>query len=365
MKYRLFAVSQPGIEELTAKELEALGIDGKVVPGGVEFEGGLREMYLTNLCLRSASRLLLRLCSFRAKYFPELIRKAKKCPWSSFITPELPLKVRVTSKGSRLYHTGAIKERLLRALKEALGFEPVLAKYEDEGTSLIVRFEKDVCTLSLNTSGAPLFKRGYRVKEIEAPLRENLAASMVLASGWRGETPLVDPFCGSGTIPIEAALIGTNTPPGLKRDFAFMKWKNFKRALWEEVKEEALSRRRELKVPIYGFDIEPFAVEASRVNARAAGVEGLVEFKNLSFPPISLEEATVVTNPPYGVRLTGNVRLLYRRLGEWVRKSFKRYKLLFLAPYRSLANESFPQAKLLTYFDNGGIKVGLYLAQNY
>jgi len=280
---KLFAVSQPGIEEITFNELKELGIDGRVVPGGVEFEGNLQELYRTNLWLRSASRVLVRLCTFKAKHFAELVRKTKKCSWEEFLTPEIPIKLRATSKRSKLYHTGAIEERVLRAIKE-LGIDVKTAKYEDEGTSVIVRFENDICTISINSSGAHLHKRGYRVVETEAPLRENLAAAMILASGWKGEVPLIDPFCGSGTIPIEAALLATSTPPGRNREFAFMKWPNFDEKLWEELLKEANERKREVKVPILGFDIEEKAIKASLKNSRKAGVEKLVKFKNLSFP---------------------------------------------------------------------------------
>ncbi len=358
---KLFAVAQPGLEEVTNGELKELGIDGKVVPGGVEFEGGLREVYLTNLWLRSASRVLVRLCTFRAKHFGELVRKASKCPWKGFLTRELPIKIRATSRHSKLYHTKAIEERVLKAIGQALGFTPPLTTYEDEGTSVIVRFENDVCTISINSSGALLHKRGYRVKDVEAPLRENLAAAMVLISGWRGEVPFIDPFCGSGTIPIEAALIAANIPPGIKREFAFMKWENFDRGLWEALKEEALGRVRKVNVPILGFDIDPIAVDSAIENSKAAGVDRLVEFKNLSFPHLSFERAVIVTNPPYGKRLSyKNTELIYRQLGNWVRRSCREYSLYFLSPDRNLAREVSPDSEMVTYFDNGGIKVGLY-----
>ncbi|WP_456456358.1 THUMP domain-containing class I SAM-dependent RNA methyltransferase [Thermovibrio sp.] len=360
----LFAVSPPGIEEITLKELEGLGIKGELKPGGVEFEGDLRELYLTNLWLRSANRVLVRLCSFRARHFGELVRKAQKCPWEEFISRELPLKIRVTSKASKLYHTKAIEERIVKAIKLKLGFEPLKAKYEDEGTSLIVRFEKDLCTISVNSSGAPLYKRGYRVREVEAPLRENLAAAMVLFSGWKGEEPLIDPFCGSGTIPIEGALVGLNLPPGGEREFAFMRWQNFNSDLFKELLKEAESKKRELSVPILGFDIDPLAVEGAKKNAKAAEVESFVKFTNRSFPPLSYERATVITNPPYGVRLKGKrLRELYRLLGQWCLKSFKEFKLLFLSPRRELALETGLNPKQITYFDNGGLKVGLFVAQ--
>ncbi len=361
---KLFAVSPPGLEGITLKELESLGIEGKLKPGGVEFQGDLRELYLTNLWLRSSSRILVRLCSFKAKHFGELVRKAQKCPWEEFITKEIPLKIRATSKNSKLYHTKAIEERVVKAIREKLGFEPLRAKYEDEGTSLIVRFEKDLCTISINSSGAPLYKRGYRVKEVEAPLRENLAAAMVLASNWKGEEPLIDLFCGSGTIPIEGALIGANIPPGRKRKFAFMKWKNFNEELFNKLLREAQEKRRKLRAPVLGFDIDPLAVERAKENAKAAEVENLVKFKNLSFPALSYEKATVITNPPYGIRLKEKrLRELYRTLGQWCLKSFREFKLLFLSPRRDLALETGLNPKQITYFDNGGLKVGLFMAE--
>jgi len=359
----LFAVSQPGLEEVTYTELKELGIEGTVVPGGVEFEGDLREIYITNLWLRSANRVLLRLCRFKAKHFAELVRKASKCSWENYICEEIPVKVRVTSKRSKLYHTKAIEERILRAIRERLGFEPKRAKYEDEGTSVIVRFENDVCTISINTSGASLHKRGYRVCEVEAPLRENLAAAMVLISGWKGEVPLIDPFCGSGTIPIEGALIAANIPPGRNRRFAFMEWKEFDPELWEELLKEADEKRREVKVPILGYDIEPKAVECSEENAKRAEVSGFVQFKNLSFPEVEFERALIVTNPPYGVRLpVRQVEAIYSRLGDWAVRHFKEFELYFLLPSKKLAERTGLDVELLTYFSNGGITVGLYRA---
>ncbi len=361
----LFAVSQPGIEEVTKRELESLGIEGKAVPGGVVFYGGLRELYLTNLWLRSANRVLVRLCRFRALHFAELVRKAKRCKWEKFINEELPIKIRVTSRNSKLYHTKAIEERILRAISERLGFEPKKARFEDEGTSIIVRVEKNWFTISVNSSGAPLYKRGYRVVETEAPLRENLAAAMVLIAGWKGEFPLIDPFCGSGTIPIEGALIAANIPPGRNRKFAFMEWRNFDRELWEKLLEEADSTRREVGAPILGFDIDPKAVEASVKNAESAGVSEFVEFKNLSFPEVKMERALIVTNPPYGVRLNlRKVGEIYSRFGEWIERNFKYFEAYFLSPKRELAERTLLNPELITYFSNGGIRVGLYRVAN-
>jgi putative N6-adenine-specific DNA methylase len=361
----LFAVSQPGLEKVTEKELLELGIKGKVIPGGVVFSGGLRELYLTNLWLRSATRVLLRFCRFRALHFAELVRKASRCKWEKFVKEGTPLKVRVTSRNSKLYHTKAIEERILRAIKERLGFEPERAKFEDEGTSVIVRVERNWFTISVNSSGAPLYKRGYRVVETGAPLRENIAAALILVANWKGEVPLIDPFCGSGTIPIEGALIAANIPPGRNRKFAFMHWNNFDKKLWEELLKEADSKRKEIKVPILGFDIDPQAVEASRKNAEAAGVSEFVKFENLSFPEVKMEMALIVTNPPYGVRISiKRLGEIYSRFGEWVEKNFRFYEVYFLTSKPELAERTLLNPELLTYFSNGGIRVGLYRESN-
>ena len=359
----LFAVSQPGLEEATYLEFQELGLKGTKSKGGVTFSGDHREIYLTNLWLRSANRVLLRLCSFRAKHFAELVRKAAKCKWKNYLKPGVPVKVRVTSRRSKLYHTKAIEERIYRAIEQALGAPVERAKFEEEGTSVIVRFDRDACTISLNTSGAPLHKRGYRVVETEAPLRENLAAAAILLSGWRGEVPFVDPFCGSGTIPIEAALIASHYPPGAKRRFAFQEWPTFNRQLWEELLNRALSSAKVPSVPILGFDIDPDAVSAAQKNASAAGVDRFVQFKNLSFPDLYFEKGVVVTNPPYGVRLPkSNVVAIYRRLGEWFERSFGQGELYFLSPSLSLAEEVGLQVEAVTSFSNGGIRVTLYRA---
>ncbi len=361
---RLFAVSQPGIEKVTAKELLELGIEGKVVSGGVEFEGALRELYLTNLWLRSASRVLVRLCTFKAKHFAELVRKASKCNWSNYLKEDLPVKIRVTSKCSKLYHTKAIEERIWRSIENSLGFKLPETKFEDEGTSIIVRFKNDICTISINSSGAMLHKRGYRIAETEAPIRENLAAALVLISGWSGETPLIDPFCGSGTIPIEAALIRANIPPGINRKFAFMEWKNFNDKAWNEIISEARLQLKEPEVPILGFDIDPRAVEAASKNAEAARVNNFTEFKNLSFPELPFSEATVVTNPPYGERLPfKGLRQLYATFGDWVERNFDRYRVIFITPRRALAEATGLQPQLIDTTFNGGIRVGIYRAE--
>ncbi|WP_457567175.1 THUMP domain-containing class I SAM-dependent RNA methyltransferase [Desulfurobacterium sp.] len=356
--FRLFAVSQPGIEEITCSELNNLGIEGKVVPGGVEFKGGLRELYLSNLWLRTANRILVRVASFKVRSFSGLVRRVSKYPWEIYFPVSRKVKIRVTCKKSRLYHSSAVAERVWKGIHRRLRHKLEHAKFEDEGTSIIVKIENDFCTISVNSSGASLHKRGYRVVETEAPIRETLASAMIIASGWDRKTPLIDPFCGSGTIPIEAALIGANIPPGFRRSFAFMDWKNFNSTLWNQLLRDAEKEISEYP-PIYGFDISEKAIVAALKNADAAGVN--VSFKVASFPVSGLPPlAFVVTNPPYGKRIKVNSEKVYREFGNWLNTAFSGFRVAFLAPSARLASVTGIKCKKVTAFSNGGIRVNLY-----
>jgi len=358
--FKLFAVSQPGIEEITLSELENIGIKGKAVPGGVEFKGGLKELYLSNLSLRTANRILLRVASFKVKTFAELVKRISKYPWDIYFPYPRKVKIRVTCRKSKLYHSDAVAERVLKGINNRLKHTIERAKFEDEGTSLVVKIEDDFCTISINSSGKPLYKRGYRVVETRAPLRENLAAAVILASGWDKKVSLVDPFCGSGTIPIEAAMIACNIPPGVKRDFAFMGWKNFDENLFSSIKSELESQIEFSHVPIYGFDISQKAIEASVENAKFFNFD--ITFKRASFPREGLPEiAYVVTNPPYGKRIIIDTFTVYRQFGEWVKKAFPAAKVAFLSPDKKLAQVTGLKCREILSFSNGGIRVSLYV----
>ncbi|WP_456396760.1 THUMP domain-containing class I SAM-dependent RNA methyltransferase [Desulfurobacterium sp.] len=356
--FKLFAVSQPGIEKITLLELEDLGIKGKNVPGGVEFRGGLKELYLSNLWLRTANRILVRVASFKVTAFSELVKKVSRYPWDIYFPFSQKVRIRVTCRKSKLYHSKAVAERVLKGIHHRLKHKLEKAQFEDEGTSIIVRIDNDFCTISVSSSGISLHKRGYRVVETEAPLRETLASAMILASGWDRKTPLVDPFCGSGTISIEAALIGGNIPPGLNREFAFMKWKNFDESLWNQILEDARKNMKDFP-EVYGFDISERAIKAAIKNAKAAGVK--VSFKVASFPEDGVPPLVyVITNPPYGKRIKVNAEKVYKKFGNWLKKSFSGYKVGFLAPYDRLASATGIKCKKILSFSNGGIRVNLY-----
>ena len=230
---RLFAVSAPGLKPFLRGELEGLGL--AILPeasnaeeetswaadqgGGVEFRGSLADIYRANLHLRTATRVLLRLGEFRAVAFYELHKKARRLDWARYLKPGQPVALRVTCHKSRLYHSDAVAERVAAAIGEQVGQPALLQPFDEEEEAaqvqlVVVRFFHDECTISLDTSGASLHRRGYRLATAKAPLRETLAAGILLAAGWDAASPLLDPFCGSGTIPIEGALMAAAPRPG-------------------------------------------------------------------------------------------------------------------------------------------------------
>src|SRR5688572_33074758 len=220
-----FAITPPGVEHLTAAELAGLGIGSDATePGGVAFRATTRQLYAAKLALRTASRIVVRLAEFPARAFYELERKAGRVPWDTVLAPGAPVRFRVSSRKSRLYHLDAIAQRLA-----AVAGAPADGEPDDEAQLFLVRVLRDVVTISADSSGALLHRRGYRLATAKAPLRETLAAAMIRGSGWNRSSPLVDPMCGSGTIVIEAAMIARNIAPGISRKFAFEKWPGFER----------------------------------------------------------------------------------------------------------------------------------------
>ncbi|HKP74588.1 MAG TPA: hypothetical protein VJT67_03550, partial [Longimicrobiaceae bacterium] len=243
----LFAITAPGLEAVCTAELRALGIAVAPEPGGVAWEGSLADLHRANLWLRTASRVVVRAAAFRARTFIELERHARKVPWERWVAPGRAVRLRVTSRKSRLYHEGAIAQRLLGFIEEhvgGLGATSAAKGPEDEGDDggdaqlFVVRVVRDAFTVSADSSGALLHLRGYRQAVAKAPLRETLAAAMLLGARWQGDAPVVDPMCGSGTLPIEAALIARRIAPGLAtadrapRAFSFTAWPGHDAGAW-------------------------------------------------------------------------------------------------------------------------------------
>ena len=243
-----YVICHPGLEPVTGAEMRALGLDvGDSAVGGVSFRGGMDDVMRANLHLRTAGRVLVRLGAFRATAFWELEKRARSLPWGDFLGRESAVRVRATCRKSRLYHSDGVAERIADAASRGAGARLASGKAgsEDEDADpddaqlVVARIVHDRCTVSLDTSGALLHRRGYRQALARAPLRETMAAALLLASGWDARSPLLDPMCGSGTIPIEGALMARRIAPGARRDFAFLRWPGVDRARWEAMLAEA------------------------------------------------------------------------------------------------------------------------------
>jgi len=385
-----FAVTAPGIESITALELARLGLIPAesliaVKPASsspkeslvthhasdfLHFKGDLASLYRANLHLRSASRILVRLgMPFMARSFAELVEKASRLPWERFLTPGQPVALRVTCHKSKLYHSEAVAERLLTALEARLGKPSPRLKPSDEDDGehppqlILARLVDDKCTVSVDSSGALLHRRGYRLATAKAPLRETLAAAILFASGWDAQSPLIDPFCGSGTIPIEAALLALGIPPGMKRRFAFMDWPNFDESLWKSLCSEFHLSSFISPPLILASDRDAGAVRIAQENARRAGVNHLIQFEaqavSAMYPPA--RKGWIVTNPPYGVRVSEgkDLRNLYAQFGNVLRTKFPDWRVAILSSDEFLLGHTGLKLDTSLAFNNGGLRVKL------
>ncbi|PLX82399.1 MAG: hypothetical protein C0617_14925 [Desulfuromonas sp.] len=362
----LFAVTAPGLEEVCAGELSALGMEAvRAVPGGVEFSGGLREIYLANLWLRTASRVVVRLGQVKARDFPGLFQGGVRLPWGKFVRPGTRTRVRAASHASRLGHTGRIAATLADAADRALGRPGPPGDGPEQ--LVLARFQDDLCTLSVDSSGELLPRRGYREEGASAPLRETLAAGILLQLGWDGTRPLVDPMCGSGTFLVEAALIAGNRAPGARRVFAFQGWPRYRPGLWEALSTEAARAERNVEVALRGSDSDPGAVAAASRNAARAGVAQELELAvaDLSSLKPSPGPGLVLCNPPYGERLErdSDLRPLFRTLGQVYRQAFGGWRGALLCPDRRLAEATGLTLAKRAALVNGGIRVALFTAR--
>ena len=377
-----FAVCAPGLEPFTARELVDLGLriagslpassgesavmDEGEGEGGVEFRGSFADLYRANLHLRTASRVWLQLGSFFADTFSDLGRRAKRFVWEDYLKPGLPVSLRVSCHRSKLFHSGAVAERVGESIGARLGRVPPAGKLKEDadGPQLImVRLVENRCTISMDSSGALLHRRGYRLATAKAPLRETLAAGMLLASGWDLTSPLLDPFCGAGTIPIEAALMARRIAPGLRRRFAFMDWPTFDEAIWERQRAEAREVRVKSRPLLIASDRDAGAIQAALANAERAGVADGIDFSCRALSAITPPPGSgwVVTNPPYGVRMGAPEDLpkLYTRFGRVLRMKCPGWRVTMLGNSTQLLSATGLNFDLGISTRNGGVKVRL------
>jgi putative N6-adenine-specific DNA methylase len=347
-----FAITAPGLESLCRRELQALPETltiNSLEKGGVAFKGRLHGLYAANLHCRTAHRILMRIGDFRAETFDALVQKTMGIPWELYLPAGGELDFKVSTHRSRLYHSDAVAERLRQGIKTRMAMQPPVA---EETTApphrqcIYARLTHNRCQLSIDSSGANLHKRGIRTSGGKAPLRETLAAAVLLRAGYTGREILCDPMCGSGTFAIEGALMARKIPPGWHREFAFEAWPAFRPGRWRHLRRIAAPPDAVWKAPvIYASDQLDTAVRTLRQTLSACGLDDVVratqcDFERLDGSFLSPAGGIVVLNPPYGRRLGSrkSAPQAYARIGRHLKTRFKGWKAAVLAPSRHLAD---------------------------
>jgi putative N6-adenine-specific DNA methylase len=337
-QYEMIAKTFQGLEDVLAEELINLGADQvQIGRRAVSFSGDLGFMYKANLHCRTALRILKPIYTFRADSTDAVYDQVKKFEWSKHIDVNQTFSIDAVVYSDNFKHskflTYRVKDAIVDYFTEKSEKRPSV-RLTNPDIYINVHVAQDRCTISLDSSGESLHKRGYRLDQTEAPLSEVLAAGMILKTGWRGETNFIDPMCGSGTLLIEAAMIALNIPPGIHRkEFAFEKWSDFDEELFDEIYNDD-SREKAFDFKIYGSDISPKAIQISEANIKRAGVSKYIELKTVGLQQISEipEIGILITNPPYGERISTNDLLgLYQMIGERLKHVFTGYKAWILS----------------------------------
>lgn len=323
-KFELIATAAFGIEGIVADEVKELGFENvKTENGRVTYEADEEGLCKSNLWLRSADRVFLKIAQFRATSFEELFENTKKIPWSRYIPEDGEFPVNAKSVKSKLFSLSDIQSICKKAVVNKLSQSYDVQWFSEDGDkySILVSILKDEVTIMLDTSGVGLHKRGYRENGADAPIRETLAAALLRISRWKKNIPLIDPLCGTGTIAIEAAMIARNIAPGLDRKFDCENWKFITPGLWKRVRMEAYQAiDYDTEIQIEAYDLNPRAIRIARENAEKAGVDDCIHFQARDVKDLSSSRkyGYVVTNPPYGERLMEeeDLQKLYEVMGE-------------------------------------------------
>lgn len=358
--FEIFLVATPGLEGPLCAEARAKGFKAKTVEGGVTLKGGWPEVWRANLEIRGASRVIARLGSFHAIHLSQLDKRARQFPWGEVLRRDVPFRVEVSCKSSKIYHSGAAAQRIERAIKEELG-APASPEAE---VCIKVRIENNLCTIGVDTSGELLHKRGHKQAVAKAPMRETMASLFLRQCGFDGAEPVVDPMCGSGTFVIEAAEIAAGLKPGRARHFAFEQLASFDAAAWQQMRgaDGAITPA----VRFHGSDLDAGAIRMSRANAERAGVADITEFQegaieDLMPPPGP--PGLVIINPPYGDRIgdKGRLKSLYRALGHTLLTRFKGWRVGLITNEVSLAKATgLPFVMDAEPVLHGGLRITLY-----
>ncbi|MBP3361578.1 MAG: class I SAM-dependent RNA methyltransferase [Clostridia bacterium] len=322
MNFEFVVPTLLGLEALCAKELKMMGYETTVQDGRVMFCGDETAVARANINLRTGERVLIKTAQFRAESFNELFEKTKSIDWWRFIPSDGVFPVKGHCLKSKLASVPDCQSVIKKAISVSLGEKYNLERLPESGALFRIQFSirKDIVILMLDTSGAPLYKRGYRTEAGAAPLRETIAAAMVMLSFWKYETPLIDPFCGSGTILIEAAMFKRRIAPGICRSFAAENFPYIPENVWENERRAAKAAVRNLPLKLYGYDINPECISIASANAKHAGVGDCISFDLYpaeKFAPVE-KFGTVICNPPYGERLgeKSQCEMLYRNIGK-------------------------------------------------
>jgi putative N6-adenine-specific DNA methylase len=359
--FEIFLVTAPGLESALVAEAREKGFKAPApILGGVTVMGGWPEIWRANLELRGAVRVLARVAEFRAMHLAQLDKRAHKVPWTQILRPDVPFRVEASCKKSRIYHQGAAAQRIKTAIKDALG----ATVSDDAEVAVKVRIDDDLCTISVDTSGESLHKRGHKEEVAKAPMRENMAALFLRQCGYRGAEPVVDPMCGSGTFVIEAAEIAIGLKPGRSRRFAFEQLATFDPAAWRKLRGEGGGVGTDLR--FHGSDHDAGAIRMSRANAERAGVTALTEFQQQDvsdLTPPAGPPGLVIVNPPYGGRIGDkqNLSPLYRALGQTLRARFAGWRVGVITNEAALAEATgLPFAPPGPPVTHGGLRVTLF-----
>lgn len=373
--YDLIATSTFGIESITAKELRALGYeDLKIENGKVTFEGDEMDIAIANIHLRTADRVLIKMAEFEARSFEELFQGTKKVDWSKIIPTDGVMHVVGKSIKSTLHSVPDCQSIVKKAIITSMSGSYGIDQFSESGPvyKIEVAILKDVVTLTIDTTGPGLHKRGYRVLSGIAPIKETLAASMLLLSRWNDEFELIDPFCGAGTILIEAAMIAQNIAPGVNRSFICETWPTMSEEDFNTVRDGAKKSEKNKDIKLIGYDIDYNVIKFAMQNSKRAGVDKYIEFQRRDFMEFSTprKHGFIISNPPYGERIGEEeiLDILYRHMGSTKRKlegwdfniltSLENFEKVF--GLKSTKNRKLYNGKIkchyYQYFDNNKIK---------
>ena len=368
-KFELIVPCHFGMEAVLKREIDDLGYDiSEVVDGRVTFLGDEEALCRANIFLRSAERVLIKIGSFHAETFEELFEGTKALPWEEYIPEDGRFWVtKAASVKSRLFSPSDIQSVMKKAMVERLKGIYHVNWFQEDGAEFPIRvfLMKDQVTVGLDSTGVSLHKRGYRKLVAQAPIAENLAAAMIMLTPWNGERILVDPFCGSGTIPIEAAMMAANIAPGMERDFTAEDWRHIVgKGRWQDAQEEAEDLvNLEIETDIQGYDIDDHMVEIARENAKRAGVEKLIHFQRRDVAQLSHPKkyGFIITNPPYGERLHDKEEMpaLYRTIGERFRL-LDTWSMYLISAYEGAERDIGRKADRNRKIYNGMIKAYYY-----